>query len=204
MKKLILSLVVIATISSVANANECYEPNNPNSFKEAPSKLKELFDKELKSLPLFGKPNKWKTLNFKNMYSTIYRNPKSLDESIPKINGLWQYQTYDKLISDFQIGQILPKKYYKQDVGNAIYKKFGLSKWKSYSDYTVFNEVKFKINNKYFMMKAYMYGLADNNTNLNHTVINYYFHDYTSGVNEYKECKRKELHLQQEGSKLSL
>ncbi len=203
-KVLIKRVVFILLIGiSTLFSKECADQYSDKSFLDAPSRLGDIIDEGVKGLALFADGKIYKKLGFKkikidgkNWYIKANSFIKQRDYIYPKVSGLWRYHI-DKngFVDEFDIAEVYSYKDGVESVANEINSDFeGL--WRSWGgdDYALKllpEDAQLRYGSFYLGLNVYLYGVKEDATNLDKTVINYHFLNYTDEVNRYIKCKNK-------------
>ncbi len=178
-------------------AKQCADQYNSEAFLDAPERLGEIIDNGLKGLPVFGKAKEYQKLGFKKIkiYNKIYFiNTKKIkrerDYIYPIKSGLWKFHI-DKngFVDEFDIAEAFGYKDKVESVANEINSDFeGLwNRWGG-DDYALLmqpEDAQLRYGNFYLSFNVYLYGVEEDATRLENTVIDYHFLNYTNEVNKY-------------------
>ena len=196
-------IFVLLFVVSLLFSKECADQYNDEAFLDAPSRLGDIVDEELKGLPLFGNAKAYKKLGFKkikideeNWYIKPGSYIKEKDYIYPIKSGLWKYHVNKKgFVDEFDIADTYSYKDSVESVANEINSDFeGMwSRWGG-DDYALKllpEDAQLRYGNFYLSLNVYLYGVKEDATNLKNTVINYHFLNYTNEVNQYLKCKNE-------------
>ncbi len=184
-------------------SKECADQYNNEAFLDAPMRVGDILDEGLKGLSLFGSAKLYKKLGFKIVKidkEEYYIKPNSYkklgDYIYPIKSGLWKYHI-DKngFVDEFDIADVYSYKDRVESVASEINSDFeGLwSKWGG-DDYALKllpEDAQLRYGSFYLSLNVYLYGVKEDATNLDKTVVNYHFLNYTDEVNRYIKCKNK-------------
>ena len=196
-------IFVLLFVVSLLFSKECADQYNDEAFLDAPSRLGDIVDEELKGLPLFGNAKAYKKLGFKkikideeNWYIKPGSYIKEKDYIYPIKSGLWKYHVNkESFVDEFDIADAYSYKDKVESVANEINSDFeGMwSRWGG-DDYALKllpEDAQLRYGNFYLSLNVYLYGVKEDATNLKNTVINYHFLNYTNEVNQYLKCKNE-------------
>lgn len=195
-KKLLLTLIISLNLF----ANDCSPYYNPNKFYEAPEYLATLIEENIEQhgLTLFGKAKSYEKLNFEKA-ETLYIKKDSFTQlkeyKYPNKTQLWKYKIKDNSVDEINISRAEYYRFADLEIANEINENFEQfwSDWieDGYSMQLVPEQVLFQYKQHYFSFSVFIYGIKNDATQLENTVVNYWFKNFTPQVNEHIECMKK-------------
>jgi hypothetical protein len=196
-------IFIVLFLITFVFAKQCADQYNPEGFFDAPRRLGEIVDNNLKNLKLFGKVKEYKKLHFKKLKisNKMYYVKKSSfvkkgDYIYPLISGLWKYHI-DKNgnIDELDIADVFEYKGDVESVANEVNGDFnGLwSRWggSAYAMRMVPEDAQIRYGSFYLSMTVYLYGVKEDATELKYTTIDYNILNYTNEVNRFIKCKER-------------
>jgi len=194
--------LIILFISSLFS-KQCADQYNPEKFLDAPDRFGEIIDANLKNIKLFASVKEYLKLHFKKMKicDKIYFVKKNSfikkgDYIYPVKSGLWKYHInkYTK-IDEIDIADVYN---YKDSIGSVsdeinsdfegLWRRSGGS---AYEAKLLPEDTQIRFGKKYIALSVYLYGLRDDSTELNTTVVDYHILNYTREVDKFMECSEK-------------
>ncbi len=196
----VLFFVLLFSLSLFSR--QCADQYDPEGFLEAPERLGEIIDENLKSLKLFGKAKEYqKRLNFKKVKmwdGEFFVKPNSFvvkrDNYYPIKSGLWRYHVNENgYVDEVDIADTFEYKDRVESVANEINGDFeGLWRGWGGDSYTLHlqpEDAQLRYISYYLGLNVYLFGVKEDATKLKNTVVDYRFLNYTDEVNNYIKCK---------------
>ena len=184
-------------------SRKCADQYDNEAFLDAPMRVGDILDNGLKGLPLFGNEKAYEKLGFKIVVinrKKYYIKPNSYkkfrDYIYPIKSGLWRYHV-DKMgfVDEFDIADAYDYKDKVESVANEINSDFeGLWSGWGGDDYALKllpEDAQIRYDKFYLSLNVYLYGVEEDATELNKTVIDYQFLNYTNEVNQFIQCKNR-------------
>ncbi len=196
-------IFVVLFLITLSFSKQCADQYNPEGFFDAPQRLGEIVDSNLKHLKLFAKAKEYKELHFGKLKinNKIYFVKKDSfvkkgDYIYPVKSGLWRYHV-DKNgnVDELDIADAFEYKDTAESVANEINSDFnGLwSRWggSAYAMKMIPDDAQIRYGSFYLSMTVYLYGVKDDATDLKNTTIDYHLLNYTNEVNGFIKCKKR-------------
>ncbi len=197
----ILSLIFLLSLALFSK--QCADQYDPEGFLDAPERLGEIIDDNLKGLPLFGKAKAYEKLGFKKreIWGKEYfvkegSFVKEGDYYYPVKSGLWRYHVDGKgYVDEFDVADTFGYKDKIENVASELNSDFeGLwSGWggDSFAMRLQPEDAQLRYYRYYISMNVYLFGVDEDATELKNTVVDYRFLNYTDEVNNYIKCKEE-------------
>ena len=198
-KTMIKKLFLITLLITSINAKDCSPYFNPDKFYEAPEYLQELIENNIDSLgvKLFDTKEEYSKLNFKKSQNEYIKEKSFLqfkDYKYPLKTQLWKYKLLNNQVDEINISKTEYYRFADLEIANEINENFEQfwSDWieDGYSMQLVPEQILFRYKDSYFSFSVFIYGIKNDATPLEKTVINYWLKNYTPQVNEYIECSK--------------
>jgi len=195
-KKLLLTLIISVTLF----ANDCSPYYNPNKFYEAPEYLATLIEENIENLglTLFDKTAAYEKLSFKKEKNTYTKKESYIqlkEYQYPNKTQFWKYKSNNNVVDEINISHTEYYRFADLEIANEINENFEQfwSDWieDGYSMQLVPEQVLFQYKDYYFSFSVFIYGIKNDATQLEKTVVNYWFKNFTPQVNEHIECMKK-------------
>ena len=194
-------LPVISSLLLLHGSSVCPDDYAPNSFEEAGDETKDLIDEYFtqKNIPFLPRMADIKKLKLSPSGKNFYIYPGSLLKSgrrfYPFKTGIWKIETPS---SEITVTHLLVKEYYPLAETEA-FNNYNELLGDGFADYDNRayvmqmkpDEIRMHFKNRYFGLSVNIYGVQDDATELNTTVADIIFTDYSIWVEKYKKCKGK-------------
>lgn len=196
---MIKKILTITLLVSFVWANECSPYFNPDKFYEAPEYLEELIENNINTLgvKLFEDKKQYSKLSFKKFEDEFIKDNSFVDfkdYKYPQNTEFWKYKTKNGLVDEINISKTEYYRFEDLEIANEINDNFEQfwSDWveDGYSMQLVPEQVLFKYKDYYFSFSVFIYGIKNDATPLEKTVINYWLKNYTPQVQEYIQCSK--------------